>query len=254
MTRITEYERKIISNLDRNVNNAKALIVGCGKSNYSDLLIDHLGVAEIDFLDYRADNLQCQREIMFRRSTKCGYYQVDLTEADWYKKLKGGYDAILCCEVLEHLPTPDFAVVGIHKMLAEQGRAFFTVPTATSEKIMRSLNPAYMSNDGGVSGHLRIFSSKLFHDLLSTNGFRLIASGRLQSGYLFSHLIINYFRVEIDGDTGELADRRWHGRQAALAGHLIVRAFEITGLSRLLDPLFGRSYYAVAMTRPDLSL
>lgn len=79
------------------------------------------------------------------------------------------FDAVICREVLEHIPEPEVVLVEIARVLKPGGRLALSVPTSLTEKWLNFINPYWLSD----CGHVNIFSKATLDELLANVGLRL---------------------------------------------------------------------------------
>lgn len=80
-------------------------------------------------------------------------------------------ELILCCEVLEHLQEPAFALKKIHDISTPY--AIFAVPREPIWRVMNVVRGAYLKNWGNTPGHLQHWNLDQFLSLLQPN-FKII--------------------------------------------------------------------------------
>ncbi len=96
---------------------ARVLDVGAGSAPYRHLFVH---------CDYRTQDLQGLRPEQLRYG---GYGQIDyVCDAAAIPAPDGSFDAILCTEVLEHVPEPILVVREFGRLLAPGGRLILTAP------------------------------------------------------------------------------------------------------------------------------
>ncbi|GAB5412512.1 MAG: class I SAM-dependent methyltransferase [Congregibacter sp.] len=78
------------------------------------------------------------------------------------------FDAVICSEVLEHIPDYRGALREIHRVLKPGGRLCASVPRAWPERICWSLSREYHQVPGG---HLRIFNTQKLRSEIEAAGF-----------------------------------------------------------------------------------
>ena len=94
----------------------------------------------------------------------------------WLLDVQGGipepgtFDAVVCTEVLEHVPNYRLAMVEIVRALRPGGRACIAVPTAQSELILHRLHPYYVQD----STHVNIFTKRLLITELERAGLHVL--------------------------------------------------------------------------------
>lgn len=84
------------------------------------------------------------------------------------------FDAVICSEVLEHLPDYDAALKEIRRVLKPGGRLCITVPHAWPERICWRLAPPPDGYPFQPGGHIRIFDEVDLRYSIERRGFSLI--------------------------------------------------------------------------------
>ena len=83
------------------------------------------------------------------------------------------FDAVICSEVLEHLPDYNAALAEIRRVLKPEGRLCITVPHAWPERICWQLAPPPDGYPFQPGGHIRIFDQTDLRYSVEQHGFRL---------------------------------------------------------------------------------
>jgi SAM-dependent methyltransferase len=140
----------------------------------------------------------------------------------------GAYQAVVCCDVLEHLADPGAAVARFGELLAPGGVLYVTVPDAGS-RLARAMGRRWW---GIVPMHLQYFSRSSMHLLLSRHGFD----------------------VRFVGTHPKLFSLRYYARRAASllprGGGPLTRALDRSRRgARLVGPDFGDRMELVAVRR-----
>ena len=78
------------------------------------------------------------------------------------------FDAVICSEVLEHIPDYESVLVEITRVLKPNGVFAASVPRAWPEKICWALSSAYHEVEGG---HIRIFNAGKLRNDIESRGF-----------------------------------------------------------------------------------
>ena len=84
------------------------------------------------------------------------------------------FDAVICSEVLEHLPDYNAALCEIRRVLKPDGRLCVSVPHAWPERICWRLAPPPNGYAFEPGGHIRIFDEVDLRVSVERRGFRLI--------------------------------------------------------------------------------
>ena len=158
---VKQFDKALFTALDA-VRPSSIHEIGCGEGRLARQL-SHRYPVEILASDFSATLIQenqqnCPPLVTF----KCiSAYEIN--------QLEDNRDTIICCEVLEHLETPEVALQAMARLGA---RAYiFSVP---HEPIWRGLNIlrlSYLKDLGNTPGHLNHWSYNRFIVLLRTCGF-----------------------------------------------------------------------------------
>ena len=99
------------------------------------------------------------------------YPEIRFSTGNIYEIAGGGYELVLCCEVLEHLDDPKGALKQIEKV---SGR--YMIVSVPREPVWRCLNIVrgkYLKAFGNTPGHIQHWSSKSFINFLMENGMKI---------------------------------------------------------------------------------
>ena len=108
---------------------SKVLEIGCGDGALCGLLYKKFKY-EITGIDPSSEGIQyCQEQ--FKLLNYKGSFRV--CEGYDFPFETGSFDAILCCDVIEHLQQPEAMVSEIHRLLKPKGLAIMTTPVRTNE-------------------------------------------------------------------------------------------------------------------------
>lgn len=120
--------------------------------------------------------------------------QYEMTSPTDWRPLDGGYDAVVCFEVLEHVPNPAAALHAIVDVLAKTGALFLSTPAADrwADRKLAEEPPAFFA-------HARAFGARRLHEILSNLDF----VGELVEGY-DGTLIFRGTRASRKGDWGQV--------------------------------------------------
>lgn len=158
--------RFLINNYMKNLDDLVHIIspqsiheVGCGEghviSRYSKRGISLSGSDFSQMIIEKAKSLYSDAEIEF---TARSIYEVTELESA---------ELVLCCEVLEHLENPDYALEKI-RFIANPF-AIFAVPHEPFWRFSNILRGAYLQELGNTPGHFQHWNRKQFKALLSHN-------------------------------------------------------------------------------------
>lgn len=200
---VTEYERaedfKRLKFIVDHINTLgpaplRILDVGCGNGNIA-FALGSLGheVVGVD-IDEESIRLAQQRN----RFDHVRFQQTDVASLSIIDK----FDALVCSEILEHLPDPGAMVASAHQLLRPGGLLIVTVPNGYGPRELlmtrpmqwmhrRGLNPVLHSVKRGLGyadatlqssnpdlTHLQFFSRRSLYKLLTAKGFDLQTFGK----------------------------------------------------------------------------
>lgn len=142
------------------------------------------------------------------------------------------FDAVICAEVLEHIPESQRAIRELVRVLKPQGRLAISVPRYLPERICWAISRAYHEEPGG---HIRIFRKRELRTLLGSSGlicFRVNYKHALHSPYWWLKCLVGH-----KNDNSPLVNLY----RRLLEWDIMKRPFVTTLLERLLNPLIGKS-------------
>jgi len=142
------------------------------------------------------------------------------------------FDAVICAEVLEHIPESQRAIRELVRVLKPQGRLAISVPRYLPERICWAISRAYHEEPGG---HIRIFRKRELRTLLGNSGlscFRVNYKHALHSPYWWLKCLVGH-----KNDNSPLVNLY----RRLLEWDIMKRPFVTTLLERLLNPLIGKS-------------
>ena len=142
------------------------------------------------------------------------------------------FDAVVCSEVLEHLPDYGDAIDEIVRVLRPGGSLGVSVPRYGPERLCWLLSPEYHRVEGG---HVRIFRRSELDRALASRGLSIVDSGHAHA------LHAPYWWLQC-----LLWDRKDRSRAVAayerfLEWTLLNPTPRVDRLEEVLDPLFGKS-------------
>ena len=83
------------------------------------------------------------------------------------------FDAVICSEVLEHIPDYEAVLGEVRRILKPGGRLAVSVPRYLPERICWALSDEYHANEGG---HIRIFNANALCDRVESFGMSVFNS------------------------------------------------------------------------------
>ena len=145
---------------------------------------------------------------------------------------EGAFDAVICSEVLEHIPDHRGAIAEAFRVLRPGGMLAVSVPRFWPEKICWRLSKAYANTDGG---HIRMYRKRQLIELLTATGNRVTArhyAHSLHSPYWWHKCLVGIRNEKA------LPVRLCH---RFLTWAMMKKPAAVCFLERLLDPLMGKS-------------
>jgi len=120
--------------------NSMVLDAGCGSQRYR-AYCKHLKYYAQDFGNFKID----EKDSLTARRDSYVYGTLDYTGNIWeIDEDDSHFDAILCSEVLEHIPYPNRAIAEFSRLLRPGGRLILTVPANS----LRHMDPYYFYREG----------------------------------------------------------------------------------------------------------
>ncbi|PWU15254.1 MAG: SAM-dependent methyltransferase [Bdellovibrio sp.] len=137
---------------------SRLLDAGCGSQRYRSRC-DHLVYQSQDFGKYSVDEKKMLGSLGAGGTDGYAYGQLDYVSDIWKIPAEAGFfDAILCTEVLEHIPYPNETIKEFARLLGSRGKLILTAPS----NCLRHMDPYFF-----YSG----FSDRWFEHNLKLNGF-----------------------------------------------------------------------------------
>lgn len=102
----------------------------------------------------------------------------DLNQPGWVQEAGGGFDTVLCGDVLEHLVQPDTALRQVKDLLAPGGRVIICLPNIAHIRVrVRLLFGNFDYAPAGImdATHLRFYTYKTARELIEGCGFRIVS-------------------------------------------------------------------------------
>lgn len=225
--------------LDRNYfpmqSGQRVLDLGCGEGRHV-IAACALDGADAVGVDLSLTDLATARERMveFRGEPEedAGHFLLLAGDALRLPFDDGSFDAVICSEVLEHIPDYRGALAEIFRVLKPGGRFCASVPRAWCERVCWSLSREYHQVLGG---HLRIFDKGRLRSDIETQGFKMYyehGAHALHSIYWWLQCLFWKSR-----------ERNWLVRQyhRLLVWDMMSNPASMRVLERALNPVLGKS-------------
>jgi len=138
-----------------------ALEVGCGEGRLAIHLHQQLGLT-IRGTDFSQQILAQARANAAEAGANISFEVLDLSREPTIEQQT---DLVICCEVLEHLENPEFALANIVRLARK-----YLVLSVPREPVWRALNMArgkYWGDLGNTPGHIQHFSKTSFLEMVS---------------------------------------------------------------------------------------
>lgn len=154
----------------------KVLDLGCGEGRHVHGLhmLDGLDIVGVDLdepsLEKARDGLDYISEHPGGTTSNSVFMTGDATALDFPDN---HFDALVCSEVLEHLPDYDAAIQEMRRVLKPDGRLCISVPHAWPERICWRLAPPPNGYAFEPGGHIRIFDEVDLRVSVERHGFAL---------------------------------------------------------------------------------
>ena len=154
----------------------------------------------------------------------------------------GTFDAVVCTEVLEHVPDYRTAMVEIVRALRPGGRACIAVPTARSEIVFHRLSTTYVED----STHVNVFTRSLLLTELARAGLQVESTEGHNFEWAALWLMHAPAGTRFD-HTGRTTDNQHLNRRYWRVRNAIARLGLGAPVLRLGNRLFPKSLYVYAM-------
>jgi SAM-dependent methyltransferase len=155
-----ERDEFVIAELNKLAPQSLLLDAGCGSQRYRKYC-SHLRYKAQDFGEYKTDAKKSIGTDGMGGLSGYAYGKLDYVGNVWdIHEEDGIFDAILCTEVLEHIPYPIQTIKEFSRLLRPGGSLILTAPS----NCLRHMDPFYFSSG---------FSDRWYEKILSENGFRV---------------------------------------------------------------------------------
>lgn len=164
------------------------LDAGCGSQQFR-CFCDHLQYVGQDFAGYKEDEKE-RIDIHDPAVQNYAYGPLDIVSDIWDLPVEGGtYDAVLCTEVLEHVPYPRETIKELARVLKPGGTLILTAPS----NCLRHMDPFYFSSG---------FSDRWFNHVFDE--FNLEVKIMDPVGDYFSWMFVELYRTARNGSVGAM--------------------------------------------------
>lgn len=149
------------------------LEAGCGEGNVTEHIFRWIAEAEAD-VTLTAYDISAK----LINKNACKYPGIKFFVHNIYEPMdqgmlpdKGGFDMIVCCEVLEHMADPEKAV---RNLMQYGDRFLLSVPHEPVWRIMNIARGKYLKDIGNTPGHIQHFSVTAFVAMLERCGLKVL--------------------------------------------------------------------------------
>jgi len=154
----------------------RLLDAGCGSQQYRQYCA-HLDYVSQDFAQFEVD----QKASLTGRTEKYVYGKIDLVSNIWeIPAPDASFDAILCTEVIEHIPFPNETLAEFGRLMKPGGTLLLTAPFAC----LRHMDPYF---------HYTGFSDRWYEFFLPKSGFEPVSLSPV--GNYYSWIMVELFRT-----------------------------------------------------------
>ncbi|MEO1304095.1 MAG: class I SAM-dependent methyltransferase [Pseudomonadota bacterium] len=155
---------------------SRVLDLGCGEGRHVHGLYI-LGGLDIVGVDLHEPSLEKAKDgIKFLQKDaidEASYVSFETGDATALRFEDDSFDAIICSEVLEHLPDYDAAIAEMRRVLKPTGKLCVSVPHAWPERLCWQLAPPPNGYAFEPGGHIRIFDEVDLKVSVERHGFQL---------------------------------------------------------------------------------
>ena len=154
----------------------RVLDLGCGEGRHVHglYLLGGLDIVGVDLdeasLAKAAEGLETLPQPTAGRAGNATFETGDATALRYEDN---SFDAVICSEVLEHLPDYDAALAEVRRVLKPDGKLCISVPHAWPERICWQLAPPPNGYAFEPGGHIRIFDEVDLKVSIERHGFKL---------------------------------------------------------------------------------
>lgn len=144
--------------------------IGSGEGDLIALLIEMYPDATIDGCDLS------DRVNDIARKKLSGFSQVTIKNenAEKVSYKDDSFDAVVCCEVLEHLNHPEKGIAELYRILRKGGYAIVSVPNEPIWRILNLARMKYIKDMGNTPGHFNHWTRRQFIQFVERAGFTVL--------------------------------------------------------------------------------
>ncbi|MEM9054704.1 MAG: class I SAM-dependent methyltransferase [Pseudomonadota bacterium] len=154
----------------------RVLDLGCGEGRHVHglYMLGGLNLAGVDLDEAALKKAEAGLAILPKPAAdETGQVSFEMGDATALRFADNTFDAVICSEVLEHLPDYDAALVEIRRVLKPDGKLCISVPHAWPERICWKLAPPPDGYPFQPGGHIRIFDEVDLKISIERRGFKL---------------------------------------------------------------------------------
>jgi len=227
-----------VAYLDRLRSGSRVLDYGCGRGAVSRYLVARGFQVIAADIDATCEDL-LRSELTLAENSRLNFLIISKDD-DRLSDCINPVDAVICREVLEHVPEPGDVIKLFSNVLADGGLLVLSVPTALSERLFSFLVHDWLND----SEHVRIFRKKDILRLLHGRGlFTVNIEGQSFRWNLF-WLLLMPFQVR-----HRMGNPVSHGQLVSVVLKMTALISSVPGVERLGNWLFPKSYFYYAVKR-----
>ncbi|MBN2398531.1 MAG: methyltransferase domain-containing protein [Deltaproteobacteria bacterium] len=209
----------------------RILDAGCGAGRHACEVFRTLG-ADVVGVDLNMEDLRKASFILGNMDGGGRSWMLSQADATRLPFRDGTFDAVICSEVLEHIPANRVAVAELVRVLKPGKNLVVSVPRFLPERICWALSSAYHNEPGG---HIRIYTKGEMLSLLEDAGarcWRVRYKHALHAPYWWLKCIVGHKKET----------SRWVNLYKRFLEWDIMKHPPLTrGLDRMLNPLIAKS-------------
>jgi SAM-dependent methyltransferase len=212
----------------------KVLDLGCGEgrhviSAYMEFDIQAVGV-DLSFDDLK---ISAERFTQFSEPSNGNKsFSLSASNALSLPFASNSFDAVICSEVLEHIPDYQAVLAEITRVLKPKGVFATSVPRAWPEKICWALSRAYHEVEGG---HIRIFNARTLRKNIQQQGYAYYA------GHWAHALHVPFWWLKCLFWDKQETSKLIAAYHKLLVWDLMKKPWLTQTIDKLLNPLMGKS-------------